>query len=181
MDAQVSKLRVTRCCWRCYAPCRRSSSGLTPPASTSDEDGDGEADEMVGHGTPVAEIVKLAAPKARIIPRSRSTRSTRTPGATCLCSHRGDSVRLPQRRQHDEPEPGLVAGVGSAGEHDQGKTTMTTTRRGGMRSSSPWQAHENTSASRYPAAEDGALAVTLMDQERKKSSFANYGGWVDAS
>jgi hypothetical protein len=41
--------------------------------------------------------------------------------------------------------------------------------------------NENTSASRYPAAEDGALTVTLVDQERKKSSFANYGGLVDAT
>ena len=33
-----------------------------------DNDSDGEADEMVGHGTHVAGIVALAAPDARIMP-----------------------------------------------------------------------------------------------------------------
>ena len=133
MDAQVSKLRVTRCCWRCYSPCRRSSSGLTPPASTSDEDGDGEADEMVGHGTHVAEIVKLTAPKAGIIPRAQRAQLGR-PGQRVFVL--AEAIQFASR---------------------------------------------NGAGSRYPAAEDGALTVTLVDQERKKSSFANYGGWVDVA
>ncbi len=40
---------------------------------------------------------------------------------------------------------------------------------------------DHASSGRYPAVEDGALTVTSVDQERKKSSFADYGGWVDVA
>jgi hypothetical protein len=37
----------------------------------------------------------------------------------------------------------------------------------------------NSSSEQYPAAEDGAIAVTAIGPEAKKSPFANYGSWVD--
>lgn len=142
-----------------------------------DDNNDGEVDETVGHGTHVAGIVRLAAPRARIMPLRTLNSDGRgdvfvLAEAISYAARNGADVvnlSLGASRQSDflddifenaiEGEEGLSGGtviVASAG-------------------------NENTSARRYPAAEEDVLAITSVDEERSKSSFANYGGWVDAA
>jgi subtilisin family serine protease len=143
-----------------------------------DYDGDGEVDEMAGHGTHVAGIVKLAAPEARIMPLralnsdgwgnvfvlAEAINYAANNGADVINLSLGASQEseflmdiLDNVAEGDEGMPGGAVVVAAAG-------------------------NEDTSVEQYPAAgEDDILAVTSVDQERKKSSFANYGPWVDVA
>jgi thermitase len=141
-----------------------------------DDDGDGEADEVVGHGTHVAGIVTLAAPEVSIMPLRALNSDGRgnvfvLAEAIQFASRNGADVvnlSLGSSRESDL----LEDLIGDDDDDDSSGRDMVFVAAAG---------NENTSASRYPAAEDGALAVTSVDQERKKSSFANYGGWVDVA
>ena len=150
------------------------------PADTGngkDDNGDGEVDETVGHGTHVAGIVRLAAPGARIMPLRALNSDGRgnifvlAEAINYAAIRSADVINLSlgASRQSEflddifenavEGEEGLPGGtviVASAG-------------------------NENTNAPRYPAAGEDVLAITSVDEERSKSSFANYGGWVDVA
>lgn len=143
-----------------------------------DDDGDGEADEMVGHGTHVAGIVRLAAPEARIMPlralnpdgvgnvfvlaeaiNYAAKRGAHVVNLSLGASRESEFLEdiLENVSEGEEGMPGGVVIVAAAG-------------------------NENVNAPRYPAAGDvDVLAVASVNKNRKKSTFSNYGRWVDVS
>jgi subtilisin family serine protease len=142
---------------------------------------------MVGHGTHVAGIVDLVAPKAKIMPlrvlgrRGYGTVFNIAQAITFADSKGADVINLslgtpdptplelglnPPKLLRDKVNEAISGGavvVAAAG-------------------------NANSSVKNYPAAQDGLfaaneglLAVTAVDFEEEKSSFANYGTWVDIS
>jgi thermitase len=141
-----------------------------------DEDGDGLTDELVGHGTHVAGIVDLVAPEAKIMPlRVLNTEGygdvftiakaivyAQSNGAEVINLSLGspDYSELLHEVIEDAIESGVVVAAAAG--------------------------NESSALPHYPAAgdgilysADGLLAVTSVNQEEKKSDFANYGKWVD--
>ena len=141
-----------------------------------DEDGDGIKDQMVGHGTHVAGIVDQVAPAAKIMPLrvlnsegygdvftiSKAVSYAQRNGAHVINLSLGTSreSRLLKEMIDDAIAKGIVVAAAAG--------------------------NSNTNLPRYPAAGggtvasvEGLLAVTSVDKYQKKSSFANYGSWVD--
>jgi thermitase len=146
--------------------------GNTNPSDVGDgqdDDGDGAVDEMVGHGTHVAGIVHLVAPDARIMPLrvldsdghgeffavAEAIDYAVDNGADIInlslgTSARSDMIADAARRA---TEQGVVV-VAAAG-------------------------NLNSREEQYPAAAQCALPVTSIDHNDVKSSFGNFGGWID--
>jgi thermitase len=135
------------------------------------------AQEVVGHGTHVAGIVKLVAPEARIMPLRVLDREGygtvfHVAEAIAYADIKGaDVINLSLgtpswSRLVREKVNGAIAGgavvVAAAGNYD---------------STLPQYPASNL----LPAARDndGLLAVTSVSPAEKKSDFANYGTWVD--
>ncbi len=139
-----------------------------------DDDRDGMKDEMVGHGTHVAGIVALAAPAARIMPvraldsEGRGTTFGIARSIRYAVGKDADVINLSLGSSRESEL--LEDMIGDDDDDDQ-------TARGAVFVAAA--GNDNNSVRQYPAAEDGAVAVTSVDQERKKSGFANYGSeWV---
>jgi thermitase len=149
--------------------------------NSKDDDYDGEVDEMFGHGTHVAGIVHLVAPKAEIMPLrvleadgfgdsfhiAEAVVYARNHGADVINLSLGSPDRsqllwkVIQDATKEDPDLGGVVVAAAAG-------------------------NDGTSAPEYPAADsggssaaDGVVAVTSVNEEMMKSDFANYGRWVD--
>jgi subtilisin family serine protease len=135
------------------------------------------AEDIVGHGTHVAGIVKLVAPEARIMPLRVLDREGygtvfHVAEAIAYADIKGaDVINLSLgtpswSRLVREKVNGAIAGgavvVAAAGNYD---------------STLPQYPASNL----LPAARDndGLLAVTSVSPAEKKSDFANYGTWVD--
>jgi subtilisin family serine protease len=134
-----------------------------------DDDGDGYIDEVVGHGTHVAGIIRLVAPQAQIMP----LRVLNSDGqgnifvvaeAMLYAAHHGAqvinlSLGTPESSQvlNDvvaQLEAEGIVVVGAAG-------------------------NLNRDLAQYPAATECALSVTAVGPGVIKSRFASYGTWVD--
>jgi len=154
--------------------------------STTDSDGDGQLNEMVGHGTHVAGIVGLTAPEARIMPIRALNPDGWGDGfvlaeAIDYAAKNGADVINLSLGTSQESE--LVADVienAAEGEEGLPGDTVVVVAAG----------NENADQLQYPAAtgyepdvgkdyEESALAVASVNQQRAKSSFSNYGAWVD--
>lgn len=139
-----------------------------------DDDRDGVTDEMVGHGTHVAGIVALTAPAARIMPvraLDSEGRGTTFGIARAIRYAVGKDADVVNLSLGSSRESELLEDmIGDDDDDDQtGRDAIFVAAAG----------NDNNSVEQYPAAEDGAVAVTSVDQERKKSGFANYGSeWV---
>jgi subtilisin family serine protease len=142
-------------------------------ANGLDDDGDGEADELTGHGTHVAGIVKLAAPETRIMPL-RALNSDGWGNIFVLA----EAINYAARNSADVVNLSLSSSgqselledlIGDDDDDDSDGQDMVFVAAAG---------NDNDSLPQYPAAEEGAIAVTSVDQEKKKSDFANYGPWV---
>jgi subtilisin family serine protease len=142
-------------------------------ANGLDDDGDGETDELTGHGTHVAGIVRLAAPEARIMPL-RALNSDGWGNVFVLAEainyaakNGADVVNLSLSSAHQsEVLEDLFGDDDDDGSNGQDMVLVAAA------------GNDNDSLLQYPAAEEGAIAVTSVDQEKKKSDFANYGPWV---
>jgi thermitase len=134
-----------------------------------DDDGDGEADEVVGHGTHVAGIVLMVAPNARIMP----LRVLDSDGI-------GDDGIIVQAIEYAITHGARVINLslGTADESDLLEEAVErATRAGAVVVSASGNANSKTR--QYPAAEGCVIAVTSVNQSDVKSSFSNYGSWVD--
>jgi thermitase len=141
-----------------------------------DADADGRKDEMVGHGTHVAGIVDLVAPAAKIMP------------IKVLDSEgEGDSYTIAKAIVYAQSNYADVINLslGSSSRSailqqvikDATKNEVVVAAAAG---------NSNSTLPHYPAAgngtvgsADGLVAVTSVDKYLKKSSYANYGAWVD--
>ncbi len=155
-----------------------------------DDDGDGEIDEVTGHGTHVSGIVDLTAPDAKIMPlrvldsdgrgnifviaeafeyaeRNGADVVNMSLGSSRKSALLGDVVESEEDGGEEDGEGG-EGGTWSA----SSATNMVVVASAG---------NENTSAPRYPAAEPGAIAVASVDEQEAKSSFSNHGSWIDVA
>jgi thermitase len=145
-----------------------------------DKDGDGEKDEMVGHGTHVAGIVDLVAPKAKIMP----LRALNTEGY-------GDVFRIAKAISYAKRNEADVINLslGTSSYSRLLKDVIEDATRNGVVVAAA-AGNSNTESKHYPAARaktdvassaDGLVAVTSVNRDKIKSGFANYGTWVDIS
>jgi hypothetical protein len=144
------------------------------PADTGnglDDDGDGETDEMVGHGTFMAGVVAKMAPDAkllvvRVLDSDGQASSFRVAQGVYHAMARGADVinlSLTMEAEHevlkdaieDAVEAGIVV-IASAGNLDSIEETQ-------------------------PAAVSETIAVASTDADDRKSEFSNYGGYVAIS
>jgi subtilisin family serine protease len=145
-------------------------------ATGADEDGDGLTDEMVGHGTHVAGIVDLVAPKAKIMPlRVLNTEGT------------GDEFTIAKAMSYAESNGADVINL-SLGSPSQAKLLESVSKDAIEHGVLVVAAagNSNSAAPMYPAAgsqvgapSGGLVAVTSVNMYGQKSDFANYGPWVD--
>ena len=144
--------------------------------------------EVVGHGTHVAGIVDLVAPKAKIMPLRVLDRKGRgnvfdIAQAISFASANGaDVINL----SLGTPAPTLL-GLGLTGPPRLLQEEVEAAIDGGAVVVAA-AGNSGNEVQNYPAAQqerlitsDGILAVTSVNREEKKSSFANYGTWVDVS
>jgi thermitase len=140
----------------------------TDEANGLDDDGDGRVDELYGHGTHIAGIVHLVAPEARLLPlrvlnSDGRGNNFRTASAIVYAAQRGaDAINLSLGTPHQSLL--LRDAVNEAARLG----AVVVAAAGNL----------NTDAKQYPAAEACAIAVTSINAYDKKSSFANYGGWI---
>jgi subtilisin family serine protease len=137
-----------------------------------DEDRDGVRDEMVGHGTHVAGIVALTAPEARIMPvraldsEGRGTSFGIARAIQFSVSNGADVVNLSLGSSR---ESDLLEDLMGDDDDDDGAGKAVFVAAAG---------NDANTASQYPAAEDGAIAVAAVDRLKKKAGFSNYGSWI---
>ena len=135
-----------------------------------DNDFDGVKDEMVGHGTHVAGIVALAAPEARIMPiraldtEGRGTTFGIAKAIKFAVRQGADVVNLSLGSSRDTELLGDLIGDD---DDDVGPTVFVAAA-----------GNDGNQIQQFPAAEDGAIAVSSVNGEKKRSGFSNYGGWV---
>ena len=143
-----------------------------------DADGDGDKDEMVGHGTHVAGIVDLVAPSAKIMP----LRVLNTEGY-------GNTFTIAKAISFAKANGADVINL-SLGSRSRSRLLQEAIEEAINKGSVVAAAagNSNTARPHYPAAGDGTLAsadgsvaVTSVDRYEKKSDFANYGLWVDVA
>ncbi|GAB4128713.1 MAG: hypothetical protein OHK0050_42400 [Roseiflexaceae bacterium] len=134
-----------------------------------DDDGDGLVDELVGHGTHVAGIVHLVAPKAALM----VIRVLDSDG-------NGEAFAIAQAIEYALANDADVINL-SLGSDLRSRVLRDTIRVATQRGVVVVAAAGNASTDtrHYPAASSCALAVTASDDTQQLASFANYGNWVD--
>jgi len=141
-----------------------------------DEDGNGLKDEMVGHGTHVAGIVDLVAPAAKIMP----LRVLDSEGY-------GDVFTISKAISFAQRNGAHVINLslGTSSQSEVLREMVSEATQNGVVVAAA-AGNSNTIVPHYPAAGDGTvasaeglLAVTSVGKYQTKSSFANYGQWVD--
>jgi thermitase len=136
-----------------------------------DEDGDGRRDEAYGHGTHVSGIVHLIAPEARIMPvrvLNSDGRGNAFQAANAIlyaAVNGADVINL----SLSAAQPSLLLHVTVAEAASLG--ALVVAAAGNL----------NNNAAQYPAADACALAITAVDANRRKASFASFGPWVSAA
>ena len=145
-----------------------------PPLATSEQQ---LSQEVVGHGTHVAGIVNLVAPKANLMPLRVLDREGygsifHVAEAVSFANGKGADVinlslgtpswSLLLREKVDEAIGHGSVVVAAAGNYDSRQPQYPAGNRVPL-----------------PSVADGLLAVTSVDPAEAKSDFANYGTWVD--
>ena len=135
-----------------------------------DNDFDGLRDETVGHGTHVAGIVALAAPEAKIMPvraldtEGRGTTFGIAKAIKFAVRNGADVVNLSLGSSRDTELLGDLIGDD---DDDAGNTVFVAAA-----------GNDTNAIQQFPAAEEGAIAVASVDDQKKKSDFSNFGAWV---
>ena len=134
-----------------------------------DDDGDSLVDEATGHGTHVAGIVLLVAPESQVMPlrvlnSDGVGNAFQVAQAMIYATDHGAQV-LNLSLGTSLPADVLLEGVNYA----RSAGVMVVAAAGNLNSTEP----------QYPAANEGVIAVAALDEERLKTSFSNYGSWVD--
>ena len=146
--------------------------GDTVPADEGnglDDDGDELIDEAVGHGTHVAGIVLLVAPESQIMP-------LRVLNGDGMGNVFDVAQAIVYATDHGAQVLNLSLGIGfpsgallDAVNHALSAGVMVVAAAGNLDSTEP----------QYPAADEGVIAVAALDEQQLKTSFSNYGSWVD--
>jgi subtilisin family serine protease len=142
-----------------------------------DNDGDGLVDEMVGHGTHVAGIVRLVAPEAEIMPMrvldsdGRGNSFVIAEAAMDAAKHGADVINMSFGSAYESDF--LEDVIEDVSEDDgEGYEAVVVASAG----------NENSSANHYPAADDDLLSVASVDAaDATKSEFSNFGEWISLS
>jgi thermitase len=161
-----------------------------------DDDGDGEIDEMVGHGTHVAGIVHLSAPEAEIMPMkvldsdgtgnvfviAEAVQRAIDNGADVVNMSLGSSGEselladivedLAREVEDDDDDDGDDA--------DDDVPAISGVPPAGVAVVAS-AGNENVSTEHYPAAHGEAVAVASVGEGEVKSEFSNFGTWVDVA
>lgn len=134
-----------------------------------DEDGNGMVDQALGHGTHVAGIVRQVAPDAQIMP----LRVLNADG-------RGDNFRLAEAILFAAANGADVINLSLGSPHpslmveeivnEVAAANVVVVAAAG---------NSNVRAPQYPAANTCAVAVASVNSNKRKSSFSNFGSWVD--
>ena len=141
----------------------------TDVANAADDDGDGLIDEAYGHGTHVSGIVHLVAPDAKIMP----VRVLEADGsgyvftlakAIAWAAHHGAQVI---NLSLGTNQASLVLHDAVSDAHKLGVVIVAAA------GNTDWLMQQ------YPAADADAAAITSVSDAGLKSSFANYGFWID--
>ncbi|MCU0494437.1 MAG: S8 family serine peptidase [Chloroflexaceae bacterium] len=144
-------------------------SDPTDRGNGRDDDGDGVADEMVGHGTHVAGIVHLVAPDAQIMP----LRVLDGEGY-------GDFFSVAAAIDYAVENGASVINL-SLGSTANSRMIADAIRRATQRGIVVVAAagNENSEVKQFPAAVQCALPVTSVNQNDVRSDFSNFGDWID--
>lgn len=147
-----------------------------------DDDGDGAIDEAAGHGTHVAGIVHLVAPDAQIMPLRVLDSDGR--GNIFIVA---EAILYAARNGADV----INLSLGMAGSSELLKEILEHVASGETEAEPGEDKYDivivaaagnlNTDAPQYPAAEERVLAVTSVGPTATKSTFANYGDWIDVA
>jgi thermitase len=155
----------------------------TNPSDTPvglEEDGNGLKDEMVGHGTHVAGIVDLVAPKAKIMPlRVLDTEGygdvfTIAKAISFATSNGANVINLSLGSPNQSR---LLQKVIKDANLNKQNRVLVAAAAGNSNSSTPY--YPAAGGSGAPASADGLVAVSSVNSYGQKSDFANYGKWVD--
>lgn len=164
--------------------------------NNADDDGDGDIDEMVGHGTHVSGIVHLVAPEAEIMPMkvldsdgtgnvfviAEAVQRAVNDGADVInmsLGSSGESELLEDIVEDLAREAEFDDGVIEYDDDDDDSAITGVPERGVAVVASA--GNENVSAEHYPAAHEEAVAVASIGEDKAKSEFSNFGPWVDVA
>jgi len=134
-----------------------------------DDDEDGLVDEATGHGAHVAGIVLLVAPQSQIMP----LRVLNSDGVGSVF-HVAEAIIYATDQGAQVLNLSLGTALQSevlqeAVDYARSAEVMIVAAAGNLNSTEP----------QYPAADEGVIAVAALDEQQLKTSFSNYGSWID--
>ncbi|HLV81724.1 MAG TPA: S8 family serine peptidase [Chthonomonadaceae bacterium] len=138
------------------------------PGQSPDDIADGVTNEAVGHGTMIAGIIARTAPKAQIMPvrvlngDGIGTALDVAIGIDYAVTHGARALNMSFGSAQDSRA--LEAALGEA--LDAGVVIVASA------------GNDNASSNHYPAASPDILAVTSVDSNYVKSSYANFGSYM---
>lgn len=136
-----------------------------------DDDGDGLADEAFGHGTHVAGIVHTVAPDARLlIIRALTAEGT------------GDAFTVAQAIGYAASQGAGVINLSlgtPATSSVLKEAAVAASQLGAVVAAAA--GNDGANLKQFPAAASCAIAVTSVGPNDRRSSFANFGGWVSVA